>query len=77
MPTSKLPNFKVKCQKVPISSIFRHNWKVPIFKYYTAQGCLSQGFPVLDASDLRRMDEDIGLYTDYCGLRRTKKGKVI
>ena len=25
LPTSKVPNFKVKYQKVPISSIFRHN----------------------------------------------------
>ena len=47
MPTSKVPNFKVKYWKVPILSIFRHNQKVPIVKYYTAQVCLAQGIAVL------------------------------
>ena len=47
MPTSKVTNFKVKYQKVLISSIFRHNQKVPIVKYYTAQVCLAQGIAVL------------------------------
>ena len=42
----KIAYVKVKYQKVPISSIFRHNKKVPIYKYYTAQGCLAQGFTV-------------------------------
>ena len=31
---------------MPILSIFRHNQKVPIVKYYTAQVCLAQGIAV-------------------------------
>ena len=59
MPTSKVPNFKVKYQKVPISSIFRHNQKVPIVKYYTAQVCLAQGIAVVEGAIKKVGDFDI------------------
>ena len=40
-----------------MSSIFRHNSKVHIVKYYTAQVCIAQGFTVLWGYSQRGCDE--------------------
>ena len=68
-----MPNFKENCLSqnfltsrksayLKIAYIKVKYQKVPLFKYYTAQGCLAQGFTVLTQKFVNYDNQNLGLF---------------